>query len=56
MFFDRARFDQLVQAGQRALKNDDMDTLRQTVGGLYAIKITSSSMEDSVDTVNILKG
>lgn len=56
LFTDRARFGQLLQAGQSALRTDDFDELRRVVGALYSIRISSAGIDDTLDMVNILRG
>lgn len=55
MFTDKARYPQLIQAGQRALSGDQVDELREIVGALYSIRLTTGATDDA-EQVNIVKG
>ena len=60
-FSDQARLKQLVARGNRALKNDDIDELRQVVVDLWQIwASTDTSLDDLDDGVivdtNIIRG
>ena len=56
LFPDVQRFNELVQAGLGALKNDDFDHLRSVVASLYSIKVGSSGEHDLVESTNIVWG
>ena len=56
-FSDAARFKELVSCGTSAIKNDDIDELRQVVGHLCQISIYTSSNDDMIpDMTNIIRG
>ena len=56
-FSDAARFKELVSCGTSAIKNDDIDELRQVVGNLCQISIYTSSDDDMIpDMTNIIRG
>ena len=56
-FSDAARFKELVSCGTSAIKNDDIDELRQVVGHLCQISIYTSSDDDMIpDMTNIIRG
>ncbi len=58
-FSDAARFKQLVANGKHAIKNDDIDKLRQIVGHLcqlLASRDTSSSEDITMNIINIIRG
>ena len=56
MFTDQVMFEQLVKTGENAIKNDQMDDLRNVVLGMYDIRIMSNSGQDMMVQVNILHG
>lgn len=56
LVMDKARFRQLVQEGQRALKADDFDQLRRIVGAMYGLRISLAEIDDTMEMVNILRG
>lgn len=56
-FSDAVRFKELVARGTSAIKNDDIDELRQVVGHLCQISIYTSSDDDMIpDMTNIIRG
>lgn len=56
-FSDAARFKELVGCGTSAIKNDDIDELRQVVGHLFQIYVYISSSDDMIsDMTNIIRG
>ena len=55
-FSDPARFKELVAMGRSAMKNDDIDALRQVIGQLGLIQIDTGSDTDMLDITNIIRG
>ena len=55
-FADKPMHDALVLQGKEAVKADDMDKLRQVVGGLYSIRISTGGDDDMLATSNITRG
>ena len=58
-FSDATRFKQLVASGTRAIKNDNIDELRQIVGHLCQLLVssnTSSSEDITMNIINIIRG
>lgn len=56
LFPDRHSHAVLVQAGNEALKADDMDRLRQIVGELFLTRMGGAGDDDMAMTVNIVRG
>jgi len=54
-FADRTAHGQLVEAGKQAIAADDFGKLRQIVGQLYSIRISSSG-DDAMAAANITRG
>lgn len=55
-FVDRARYAESIRLGEQALKNGDVDRLREAVTLLGAIGIRNTAEDDLLATVNILRG
>ena len=53
-FSDPVRHQELVAAGMQALKADDIERLRQVVGGLWQIQIEAASENELLDGANII--
>jgi len=53
-FSDAVRFKQLVASGKRAIKNDDIDELRQIVGHLCQLIFSSDTLSSENTTMNII--
>lgn len=56
LFPDKNRHAELVTLGHEALKNDDIDKLRQVVAELASSKIGSSNEDDMLLAANIVRG
>lgn len=55
-FADHNQHAELVAHGNEAIKADDIEKLRQVVGGLYSIRISSGGVDDMLATANITRG
>lgn len=55
-FRDKVLHARLVAEGQDALKNDDIDRLRNVIGHMHEIRIFTGSDESLASAVNILRG
>lgn len=55
-FADHTQHAELVVHGNEALKADDIEKLRQVVGGLYSIRISTGGVDDMLATANITRG
>ena len=55
-FSDRARFAELAELGLRSLEADQIDALREVVGHLYQIQISSASENEMAEAANIIRG
>lgn len=56
MFADKRQHAELVSIGAEAIQADDIDKLRQVVAQLYSLKIGTDLDDDTLATVNILRG
>jgi molecular chaperone DnaK len=56
MFADKRQHAELVSVGAEAIQADDIDKLRQVVAQLYSLKIGTDLDDDTLATVNILRG
>jgi molecular chaperone DnaK len=56
LFNDKAQFNALVKRGTAALRQDDIQTLRQVVAGLATIRVGSGDGIEDMDITNIIKG
>jgi len=54
-FADRMQFQQLVVAGQQAMKASDLDRLREIVGQLSVLRIGSTDGDSMFDAANIVR-
>lgn len=54
-FSDRQRYDELVREGTQLMKVDNIDRLRQVVGQLIQIQITTVSDSEMLYATNIIK-
>lgn len=54
-YFDRVKFEELIKSGQKKLKDDDIDGLRQVVVELSRIQIYTSTDDPSMFDTNIIK-
>lgn len=55
-FVDATEHERLCRSGRQAAESNDMDTLRQIVGQLDAIRVITSSEDDMLAGSNILVG
>lgn len=55
-FADRRQHAELVAAGKEAIKADDFEKLRNVVGQLYSIRISSGDDDDMLAAANITRG
>ena len=55
-YLDQARFSELKSKGNKALAEDDINTLREVLFELLSIQIHSDSGEGMFDVANIVKG
>ena len=55
-FADRRQHAELVAAGKEAVKADDFEKLRNVVGQLYSIRISSGDDDDMLAAANITRG
>lgn len=55
-FLDQERMQDLVGIGLETLQNDDIDRLREVVGQLVQIRISTASESDMLDITNIIRG
>ena len=55
-FTDPLQFEELVATGIQFMKDDDIDKLRQVVGGLYQIRLNTGSDAEMIDVANIIRG
>ncbi|MCM1129624.1 MAG: Hsp70 family protein [Alistipes senegalensis] len=56
LFADKSRFEELVQAGTRHMRDDDIDKLRAIAAQLSIIRIGGSPDNDILDAANIIRG
>jgi len=56
LFTDEHRFKELVKIGAQLMRDDDIEKLRAIVAQLYSIKIGSSSEDELLEVVNIIRG
>ncbi len=56
LFPDRSEHAALVEAGQRALAENDMDKLRNAVGHMDTIRFDTSGADDMLSGANIVRG
>lgn len=55
-FADRRQHAELVAVGKEAIKADDFEKLRNVVGQLYSIRISSGDDDDMLAAANITRG
>lgn len=55
-FADRRQHTELVAVGKEAIKADDFEKLRNVVGQLYSIRISSGDDDDMLAAANITRG
>ena len=55
-FADRRQHAELVAFGKEAIKADDFEKLRNVVGQLYSIRISSGDDDDMLAAANITRG
>ena len=53
---DSARFKELVSEGMVAMRDDDIDGLRQVVGQLWQNQVATASDTELLNIANILVG
>ena len=56
LFTDEHRFKELTKLGTQLMRDDDIEKLRVVVSQLYSIKIGSSSEDELLEVVNIIRG
>ncbi|MDD4756753.1 MAG: hypothetical protein PHG29_11795, partial [Prolixibacteraceae bacterium] len=54
-YFNRAKFEELIKLGQKKLKDDDIEGLRQVIVELSRIQIYSTSDDPNMLDTNIIK-
>lgn len=55
-FTDKHQFTELIQAGERAIRSDDIERLRTVVASLSIMEIGGGSIDTSLDVANIIVG
>lgn len=55
-YIDQSQYYKLKEMGDRALRNNDMDTLRKALVGLAGIRVNDRSDEAMFDVANVIRG